>query len=118
MIILTGYITKEEHKELVALEYVLTHGYSESPEKDNDRYMELSEKKYYKVGDTMKCISDPCIFSDDCYFVIDLKVEGYSYKLRERLDNCKLERVFSITSYSKYIVHGYNPRMLLLERKK
>lgn len=115
MIVLTGYITKEEHKELVGLEYVLSHGNSENPDKDNDRYVELSEKKYYKVGDTLKCLADPCVKTNNCYFVIDLK--ELRYKIVKRLD-CDNVKEYAISSYSKYIFHGYNPRMLLIERKK
>jgi hypothetical protein len=41
-----GCLTDEEWQELVALEYVLTWGYSEDEDADDKRYRELSEKKW------------------------------------------------------------------------
>lgn len=41
-----GCLTDKEWQELVALEYVLTWGYSEDKDVDEKRYKELSEKKW------------------------------------------------------------------------
>ena len=43
---LRGNLTKEEYKELITLEYVLTQGYDKKG--DNERYKQLSEKKHGK----------------------------------------------------------------------
>jgi hypothetical protein len=40
---LRGKLTKEEYKELLNLEYVVTQGYSKKG--DEERYKQLSEKK-------------------------------------------------------------------------
>jgi hypothetical protein len=40
---LRGNLTKEEYKELITLEYVVTQGYDKKG--DYERYKELSEKK-------------------------------------------------------------------------
>ena len=37
-------LSKDEYDELVALEYVLTHGYSDDLTKDGKRYRELRER--------------------------------------------------------------------------
>ena len=37
------YITSEEWRELLTLEYVLTWGYTNEPEKDLKRYRELTK---------------------------------------------------------------------------
>jgi hypothetical protein len=39
-------ITEKEWGELVTLEYVLTHGYSEHPQSDEKRYRLLSDRKW------------------------------------------------------------------------
>lgn len=44
-----GDLTDEEWQELVALEYVLTWGYSDDPDKDEARHKEISEKKWNSV---------------------------------------------------------------------
>lgn len=41
---LRGNLTQSEYRELITLEYVLTHGYDKSG--DKDRYRELRNKKY------------------------------------------------------------------------
>lgn len=41
---LRGNLTKEEYKELITLEYVLTWGYDNKG--DEERYKELRNKKY------------------------------------------------------------------------
>jgi hypothetical protein len=41
---LRGNLTKEEYKELLTLEYVVTQGYDKKG--DYERYKELSEKKW------------------------------------------------------------------------
>lgn len=41
---LRGKLTKEEYKELITLEYVVTQGYSN--EGDYERYKQLSEKRH------------------------------------------------------------------------
>lgn len=41
-----GNLTEEEYKELITLEYVLTHRYTDDCKKDTERYMYLQEKKY------------------------------------------------------------------------
>jgi hypothetical protein len=43
---LRGKLTKEEYKELITLEYVVTQGYDK--EGDYERYKELSEKRHGK----------------------------------------------------------------------
>ena len=43
---LRGKLTKEEYKELITLEYVVTQGYGN--EGDYERYKELSEKRHGK----------------------------------------------------------------------
>lgn len=40
-----GSLTEEEWRELVALEYVLTWGYSDDKEKDEKRHKELINKR-------------------------------------------------------------------------
>jgi hypothetical protein len=40
-----GKLTNEEWQELVAIEYVLTWRYSENPDRDEKRLIELREKK-------------------------------------------------------------------------
>ena len=41
-----GDLTDDEWQELVTLEYVLTHGYSEDETADKARHKELSDKKW------------------------------------------------------------------------
>lgn len=41
-----GYLTEQEWKELVALEYVLTWRYSKDEAEDERRYKELVDKKW------------------------------------------------------------------------
>ena len=41
---LKGNLTSDEYKELINLEYVLTHGYNNV--EDDDRYKKLIKKKY------------------------------------------------------------------------
>jgi len=43
---LRGKLTKEEYKELLNLEYVVTQGYSKKG--DEERYKQLSKKKHGK----------------------------------------------------------------------
>ena len=45
-----GCLTDKEWQELVALEYVLTWGYSDDEERDDKRYRELSEKKWASLN--------------------------------------------------------------------
>jgi len=46
-----GNLTEEEYKELITLEYVLTHYYTHDCKRDIERYMYLQEKKYLKKKD-------------------------------------------------------------------
>lgn len=40
-------LSKTEYDELLGLEYVLTHGYSDNEEEDTRRYKELSKRRHY-----------------------------------------------------------------------
>lgn len=40
------YLTQIEWRELLALEYVLTWGYTDDIERDDKRYRELSNKRW------------------------------------------------------------------------
>jgi nucleoside-diphosphate-sugar epimerase len=57
---LRGNLTKEEYKELITLEYVVTQGYDNKG--DYERYKELSEKKIISEG---KNVSGPMEFTTD-----------------------------------------------------
>lgn len=41
-----GILTEKEWLELLALEYVLTWGYTDNEKQDEKRYMELSKRKW------------------------------------------------------------------------
>lgn len=40
-------ISEKEWQELLALEYVLTHGYSDDIDEDTKKYMYLSDRKHF-----------------------------------------------------------------------
>lgn len=44
-----GCLTNKEWQELVDLEYILTQGYSDNPDKDEKRYKELKRRKAKNV---------------------------------------------------------------------
>jgi hypothetical protein len=42
-------LSKDEYDEMIGLEYVLTHGYSDDIDKDETRYKELSKRHDYGI---------------------------------------------------------------------
>lgn len=40
------YLSQQEWRELLALEYVLTWGYSDNPNRDEKKHRELSDKRW------------------------------------------------------------------------
>lgn len=47
---LRGSLTEGEWQELLALEYVITWGYTNDIESDWNRYIYLADKRWYSLG--------------------------------------------------------------------